>query len=331
MNILRNQLVLMALLVIVTNKNYMVSQEQTRPDTSIIDTSYTVHSAYKKYVKNYPFISIASYTPQSAVNMQRNRVYRMYGKRAMLLDLFEPATKSKEYRPCVILVHGGGWSSGNKSLLEPYALALADKGYVTACIEYRLSGEARYPAAVEDVRQSVKWIIAHAKEFSIDKNRISLLGASAGGQLATLVGATHKLQLFENPLKRGSNKIKIHSMINLDGVLAFLHPLSEEGGKPGKTGAAEKWFGTHFSQDSANWIEASPLTYAGPDTPPVLFIASSFPRFQAGRDDMIGIMDKHGIYSEKHVFEDAPHSFWLFNPWFEKTLNLILDFLGRED
>lgn len=327
MIILRNQLVLLALLVIVTNKNSMVSQEQSHPYSSTIDTSYTVHSAYKKYVKNYPFISIASYTPQGNVKMQRNRVYHMYGKRAMLLDLFEPEGKSKVYRPCVILVHGGGWSSGNKSLLEPYALALADKGYVTACIEYRLSGEALYPAAVLDVMESVKWIIAHAKEFSIDKNRISLLGASAGGQLATLVGVTHKLQHIGNFPKKRSNKIKIHSIINLDGVLAFLHPLSEEGGKPGKPGAAEKWFGTHYSQDSAKWTEASPLTYAGPDTPPVLFIASSFPRFQAGRDDMIGIMDKHGIYSEKHVFEDAPHSFWLFNPWFEKTLNLILKFL----
>ena len=300
------------------------------PDLKI-DTSYTIYSAYNKYIKSYPQISIAFYHPGNKIKIKSDLVYFSYGKRKMHLDLYEPLGKALKMRAAVVLVHGGGWSTGDKSLLSQYALALADSGYVCICPEYRFSPEALYPAAVIDVINSVKWLFTQAKKYKIDTSRVAVMGSSAGGQLAALVGVSYNKNIFDVTGKFSKQKIRINAIIDLDGVLAFIHPLSEEGGKPGKPGSAEKWFGVHYKIDSTKWIEASALTYAGSDTPPCLFLASSFPRFNAGREDMIQIMNKYGIYSEKYIFNDAPHSFWLFNPWFEPTKAKILEFLRKID
>jgi acetyl esterase/lipase len=294
-----------------------------------IDTSYTIYSAYNKYIKNYPFISIASYKPKNKIIVQNDLVFCKYGNRNMHLDLYAPEIEANDLIPAVVLIHDGGWSTGDKSLLSQYALAFADSGYVCICPEYRFSPEAQYPAAVIDVKTAVKWLFANAQKYHIDTLKVTIMGSSAGGQLATLVGVTSTTNKFNPKNNLHKQKIRINAIIDIDGVLAFIHPLSEEGGKQGKPGSAEKWFGVHYKIDSTKWIEASPLTYTGPETPPILFIASSFPRFNAGREEMVEIMDKFGIYNDEKVFSDAPHSFWLFNPWFEPTREKIIDFLGK--
>jgi acetyl esterase/lipase len=317
------------ILIFVCSFSSNAQHYKLHPDLNI-DTGYTVQSAYKKYIEKYPSISIAQYHPKNQVNIKADLVYHKYGKRLMHLDLYEPSSHSRKLKPAMILVHGGGWSTGDKSLLSQYALALADSGYLCICPEYRLSGEAKYPAALIDLKTSVKWLFANASKYHVDFSKVSIMGESAGGQLATLIGVTDQMNIYDDPKAFPKQKIKIHSIIDLDGVLAFIHPLSEEGGKPGKPGSGEKWFGVHYLVDSTKWIEASPLTYTGKNTAPILFLASSFPRFNAGREDMICIMNKYGIYSDKYIFEDAPHSFWLFDPWFEPTRIRILNFLEKQ-
>lgn len=297
-----------------------------------IDTGYTIHSAFKKHKKYHPSISIAKVTPKTQIKEHREVVYRTYANnREMHLDIFEPAVSKNKKRPCMIIVHGGGWITGDKSLLEPFAIALADKGYVTVCVEYRFSQEALYPAAVVDINSAIRWITKNAKKYNIDPSEISIMGSSAGGQLATLVGVTALSDLYVDKDFLPKEKIKIHSIVDLDGVIAFIHPLSKEGGKLGKPGASTKWFGVHYKEDSTKWIEASALTHVDKNTPPTLFVASSFPRFNAGREDMMSLLKDYNIHSEKHVFEDAPHSFWLFDPWFDPTLNYIINFLEKLD
>ncbi|MCB0295211.1 MAG: hypothetical protein KDG51_08215, partial [Calditrichaeota bacterium] len=75
------------------------------------------------------------------------------------------------------------------------------------------------------------------------------------------------------------------------------------------------------------WKAASPVYYVNENSPPILFINSSMPRFHAGRDAVIEKLDRFSIYHEVHTFADAPHSFWLFDPWFEGTGRLMVRFL----
>ncbi|MDX2047122.1 MAG: hypothetical protein SFU87_10065, partial [Chitinophagaceae bacterium] len=77
------------------------------------------------------------------------------------------------------------------------------------------------------------------------------------------------------------------------------------------------------------WNQASPLTHVGLHTPPVLFLNSSVARMHAGREDFISVLNQYHIYSEVKTFEGSPHSFCLFHPWFEPTVNHIDEFLKK--
>lgn len=122
---------------------------------------------------------------------------RPTGARPLRLDLYKPGAKapSSGY-PLVVYIHGGGWQSGHTRHSGafgnwPNVLAgLAAKGHVVVSIEYRLSSEARFPAALQDVKTSVRWLRANAREFDIDRSRAILWGGSAGGQLAALAATT---------------------------------------------------------------------------------------------------------------------------------------------
>lgn len=110
--------------------------------------------------------------------------------RSCVLDVAQPISDSKELRPAIVIVHGGGWSAGDKrdavytNLLVDYAM----KGYVTFSVNYRLTHEAEMPACIEDVERSVAWIKTHAAEFGVDPTRIGSFGHSAGGHLSLMLG-----------------------------------------------------------------------------------------------------------------------------------------------
>jgi acetyl esterase/lipase len=116
------------------------------------------------------------------------------GYRPLTLDIYTPA-KSGGPKPLVIYIHGGGWVGGserNAAAFQTFPDVLADlasRGYVVASLTYRLSGEARFPAAAQDVDAAIRWLKGHAVDYGIDKTRVAVWGGSAGGQLAALAAA----------------------------------------------------------------------------------------------------------------------------------------------
>lgn len=110
--------------------------------------------------------------------------------KSCVLDVAQPLSDDKTPRPAIVIVHGGGWSAGDKrdavytNLLVDYAM----KGYVTFSVNYRLTQEAPMPACIEDVERSVAWIKAHASEYGVDATRIGSFGHSAGGHLSLMLG-----------------------------------------------------------------------------------------------------------------------------------------------
>lgn len=142
--------------------------------------------------------------PDNVVGFADLTYSSLAGYRPLILDLYKEA-KSSPPRPLVIYVHGGGWQSGHtrhSGAFEdwPGVLAsIAARGYVVASVEYRLSGEAPFPAAVQDVKAAIRWLRTHAAQFGIDKTRAVIWGGSAGGQLAGLVGASCGAAALEPP------------------------------------------------------------------------------------------------------------------------------------
>ena len=297
--------------------------------TGIRDTSYTTYSAYLSTKKTHPEIKIVPQFHSKSVKEKRNITYCKTGERKLLLDAFYPSSKTKTKRAAIMIIHGGGWRSGNRMQHYPLAQRLADLGYVCFTPEYRLSTEALYPAAINDLKAALRWIRSNAKTYNIDDNKIAVLGFSAGGQLAALLGVTTGNPKFEGKECNLKSLSAINAIVDLDGTLSFVHPESGEGDDTKKTSAATYWFGYSKKENPKLWQEASPLTYVGTNTPATLFINSSVDRMHAGRNDFLKVLKENNIYSEVKTFSDAPHSFPLFDPWFEPTVKYIDEFLKK--
>lgn len=286
-----------------------------------VDTSYTIKSTYAKLIKKYPFITIPELKANPDVKETFDMVYNKDKGRDLHFDAFINIKKKKN--PAVIMIHGGGWRSGNKSQMQFIGKEIAAKGYSCFSIEYRLSLEAKYPEGVIDVKNAIKFIKDNAAKFNVDPNKITVLGCSAGGQMAALIGTTNNHPLFEDKNFRSKSSSKVHAIIDVDGVLAFKHPESTEGD------VAAFWLGGKSNETPENWKNASALTHTDKSTPPVLYICSSIPRFHAGRDDMIQILNTYKIYNEVHTIPDSPHSFWFYDPWFTQTISYSVQFLNK--
>ena len=96
--------------------------------------------------------------PVDGLDVHENLVYARWGIRAMLLDLYVPKRADKKQLPLVIFVHGGGWVRGSHRGYRPAAIALAKRGFATATVEYRVAGEAMFPAAIYDVKAAIRWL-----------------------------------------------------------------------------------------------------------------------------------------------------------------------------
>lgn len=293
------------------------------------DSSYTVYGYYQKELKKFPFIEIVKPEHTPLVKEEYNIVYSSNGNRNLHLDLFYPYT-TIESLPIVLLIHGGGWRSGDKSFQHPLAIKIAAQGFLCATIEYRLSPEAKYPAAVQDIKTAIKWLKCNAINYNSDSLKVALLGCSSGGHLAALCGVTNNVQKFNPNYSDCNASSEVQAVVDLDGILDFTHP-AESGKDTSKNhpSVGKLWLGETYEENPALWIEASPLTYISKDSPPFLFINSSNERFHAGREEAINIFTKFNIPFEVQTLEETPHTFWLFHPWFIPTVNHITDFLKK--
>lgn len=293
------------------------------------DTSYSTYSAFESTRKEHPEIKVVPELNLPSVAVKKGIVYCETGGRKLLTDAFYPKLPSETNHTAIIIVHGGGWRSGNRSQHYPLAAKLASLGYTCFTPEYRLSTEALFPAGVYDVKAAIRWVKAKAKDYYIDTSRIVILGFSAGGELAAFMGTTGNMPLFEGTNCHSAFGSQVNAVVDIDGTLSFDHPEGREGDDSKRVSAATYWFGYPKKDNPILWKAASPLSYVGPKTPPTLFINSSVPWMHAGRTDYIQVLDENHIYSEVHTFEGAPHSFCLFEPWFQPTVAYIDGFLKK--
>jgi acetyl esterase/lipase len=183
------------------------------------------------------------------------------GDKELKLDLFVPKTTNKPV-PLVVLIHGGCWLAGTRKDYDRYAVDLAKLGYAAASIDYRLSEEASYPAAVEDCRTAVQWLQAHADGYGIDSGRIALFGGSAGGHLAMYVGYAADTTTKASARTLGTVK----AIVSLYGWSDLTHPTVRE------FYWNELFFGKKYEEAPALYKEGSPITHVSRQSPPTLLI-----------------------------------------------------------
>jgi pectinesterase len=277
------------------------------------DTSFTNYSALKMVSKQDPSIRLAEV--QSSKSKVQSFVYKTIGTRKLMVD--EYATSATRKLPTLVFFHGGGWRTGHRSQHIPLAKALADRGYRVFLVEYRLSTEALYPSAMLDAQAALQWV---SKRKNVGE--IYVGGYSAGGQMAALLGSVQD----ENTYGKG---VKVAGIIDIDGILAFIHPESGEGDDSKRVSAATHYFGYNKVDGEAIWKEASALSHVTKGDPPVLFLNSNDERMHAGRDDFRRKMADFGIHTEYFTFQNSHHTFVLMNHWFDQVVNRMDHFMRK--
>jgi acetyl esterase/lipase len=175
--------------------------------------------------------------------------------------------------PVVVFIHGGGWVQGTKegSILQG-VLPYVAMGYSVVNVEYRLANVSLAPAAIEDCRCALRWVVAHAKDYGFDVDRIVVSGASAGGHLALTTGMIPASAGFDR-MCYATNEPKVAAIVDFFGITDL--PDMLEG--PDKKPFPENWaYTTQWIGNQPNRTEiakaASPLTYVRAGVPPTISI-----------------------------------------------------------
>jgi acetyl esterase/lipase len=226
-------------------------------------------------LKQVKLISAQLPTPEEVVE-RRNLEYGQGGSRALQLDLYAPAKLAKP-APALLFIHGGAWSGGSREIYKFYTVAYARKGYVAATMSYRLSGEAPFPAAVEDAKCAVRWLRAHAREYQIDPDRIAALGGSAGGHLALMLGYSPDAPELEGKGGQPGVSSRVQAVVDFYGP----YDLTTEFART--NGAVIKFLGGKTYADAPGlFAQASPAHYLKAGAPPTLI-------FHGAIDDVVPV------------------------------------------
>lgn len=308
-----------------------IQQVSTREVVSSLSgemAEYTIESEYRKNKKQFPFISPINkpenieQTAQS-ISEHYNLAYKTVDGSTLHLDLFYP-NKAEQAKPLVVMIHGGGWRTGNKSLQTPTARWLAGQGFVAVSVEYRTSKMALYPAAMADINDAIKWLKQHHKLYMIDTKKIAVLGASSGAHMATLFGAMSTNHDTKSPYEA------VQAIVNIDGVADLTSTAARMfEDKPGKISYAALWLGGRYAQEPKRWHAVSPVEYLSKHTPATLFINSSHDRFHVGRDAFVAQLIKNNVHQQVYTIPDTPHTFWLFHPWVDEMRSVLASFLNK--
>jgi len=196
------------------------------------------------------------------------------------LNLYLPTTGTGPF-PLVINIHGGGFKFGDKGMLsEATGTALLDAGYAVASIDYRLSGEAIFPAAVQDAKAAVRFLRANAAEYNLNPDKIAVFGQSAGGNIASMVGVTGNISDYDDAsLGNEGVSSAVQAVINHYGPTDFLQMddqakaqgCSTSDQKHNDSGSFESaYIGAEIQTVPDQVGKSNPITYISTDTPPFL-------------------------------------------------------------
>ncbi len=208
------------------------------------------------------------------VTVHRDLVYASVNGRDLRLDLYLPASKAGRLLPVVVWIHGGGWRRGSKNNPRA-ALPLLEHGYALVSVEYRLSGEAVFPAAIEDCKAAVRWVRAHAAEYGIDPDRLGVWGSSAGGHLAALLGTAGDIREWDeaHPVYLEYSS-KPNAVCDWYGPTDFLR-MNDFPGRidhDAPDSPESRFIGAPIQQAPEKTRKANPITYVTPDDPPMLLM-----------------------------------------------------------
>jgi len=247
------------------------------------------------------------YHPPEDVEVREDVVYGEAGGTELHVDIAYPKQTPAKPMPAVMLIHGGGWAGGShKGYLPTY---LAQNGYFIATVEYRLSGEAPWPAQIEDCKLAIRWLRANAEKYHVDPNRIGVMGHSAGGHLVSCLGTLGEESSLDVGAYAGL-KSSVQAVVDEAGPVDFT-----PAGRPTVGTVMEdhpgllKLFGGSYDAKMDAWKQASSALHVTAQTPPFLILHGEqdhlVPIHQA--EEMAAALKTAGVPYELIRIKNAGH------------------------
>jgi acetyl esterase/lipase len=220
------------------------------------------------------------------------------------LDLYMPrrGEAPPSGRPAVVAIHGGGWRGGTKNTYGREVARLARRGYIVASVEYVLSepGHPTWPDNLDDVREAVRWIRRHARDYGIDPARIAAMGSSAGGHLAELLGTQAR---GDEPDSQVQAVVNLYGPSDLAGLFR----------SPGAIMPLRLYLGRDPKDAPERYRDASPIAHASGRSAPTLIIHGEADMLVpvAQSQAMAARLRASGVPAEVIVVPRAGHAFGL--------------------
>jgi len=273
---------------------------------------------------------------ENGVNSLADVVYADYpGYRPLTLDLYLPpgAGTDEQHYPLLVVIHGGGWQTGHTRHSGafsnwPAALAsIAAEGFVVTSVEYRLSAEAPFPAAFDDVRTAVRWLRANADQYGIDKSKAIAMGGSAGGHLAAMLGTACGDKAYPaaaSDAVAAEESACIQGVVTWYGIFDFAQnvPVEPTADARPVAGAPARFLHCEPTYcDAAVVAAASPITWVDASDPPFLMIHGIEDPVApiAQSRAMLAKLKQAGVESKLIEIPGVKHSFIGATP--EETVN----------
>jgi acetyl esterase/lipase len=261
------------------------------------------------------------------------------GVRPLELDLYLPA-EAAEPVPVVVFLHGGGWRLGSRHAAGPAFRGasptpferMAQSGIAVASVDYRLSGEAIWPAQLHDAKAAVRWLRARAADLGVDPDRIAAWGESAGGHLAELLGLTGDDAGLEGDVGIVGTSSRVCAVVAWYAPSDLPGFATDTGADPTDPSTREaQLLGAPVPQVPELAAEASPLTHVSPAAPPFLLLHGAADRFipcvQSER--LYAALVEAGVEAEFDVYEDADHMWLGSRDAAQQALDRTIDVLSR--
>jgi len=256
---------------------------------------------------------------QGGVTVKNDVTYRTVDSEQLGLDVYQPAKKGKN-RPAVVVVHGGGWTQGDKALFARQGNQLAERGFVAFSINYRLAPAHTYPAAVEDVEAAVEWVRKHAKAYGVDAKRIGALGGSAGGHLVGMLATDGK-----GSLETGH---RVAAAVSWSGPMDFVSLAPAAATNAGRSFST--FLGCLPDACPDAYAAASPITQVDKTDAPMLIVNATMelvPQSQA--DTMKAALDNAGVANQAIILPGSAHSRAYSNQVWDQTVAFFENYLKQ--
>jgi acetyl esterase/lipase len=216
--------------------------------------------------------------------------------------------ETQEKRPAMVFVHGGSWKKGDKKQYYRQAVHLAEKHNVFGvCVEYRLSGVAKYPAALEDCKCALRWTRSVAERRIVDTGRIGICGGSAGAHLAALVATTNGIKSLEGCGPYGEFSSDVHLAVLYNGHFDMNDQLKDHV----QDEDMFTFFGGNPWEIPEVYGAASPFLRVSSESPPMLFLHGDRDRYPHRQSIAMAERLRHfGVHAEVEIFEGKGHAWF---------------------